>query len=127
MPHSILIVDDEAAVRRVLRRKLQECGYEAHEAANGHEAIEVLRLKPLDLVITDIIMPHKDGIETICFLRKQQPQVKVIAISAPGNQLFLDSARQLGAAYTFTKPFKLADLAAAIEELLSRPPSEASD
>ena len=118
MPHSILIVDDEAPVRSVLRRKLELYDYAICEAADGNEAIRALETETFDLVITDIIMPEKDGIETICFMRMKQPQIKIIAISAPSNQLFLESARGLGAARVFTKPLKLADLADAVKELL---------
>jgi CheY-like chemotaxis protein len=119
MPHNILIVDDEAPVRDVLKHKLEQCGYDVCEAADGNEAIRALESVSFDLVITDIIMPEKDGIETICFLRAKQPDVKVIAISAPSNQLFLESAYGLGAARVFNKPLKLAELAQAVEELLS--------
>ena len=118
MAHRILVADDEAPIRRVLRLKLEECGYDVCEASNGREAIQAIDEAPVDLVITDIIMPEKDGIETILALRKRQPDVKAIAISAPSNQLFLDSARGLGAARTFEKPLNLAELAAAVKELL---------
>jgi CheY-like chemotaxis protein len=121
MSPGILVVDDEAPVRSVLKEQLRRRGYEIHEAADGDEAIRALEVTSFDLVITDIIMPEKDGIETICFLRTKQPWVKVIAISAPTNAVFLESARQLGAARVFTKPFKLAELADAVDELLSSP------
>lgn len=119
MPQNILIVDDEAPVRDVLKRKLEQCGYDVCEAADGDEAIRALESVPFDLVITDIVMPERDGIETICFLRAKQPDVKVIAISAPSNQLFLESAHGLGAARVFNKPLKLSELAKAVEQLLS--------
>lgn len=83
MPPSILIVDDDAPIRSVLRRKLEQYQYDVCEAADGNEAIRALETTRFDLVITDIIMPEKDGIETICFLRLKQPEVKIIAISAP--------------------------------------------
>lgn len=119
MPPSILIVDDDAPIRSVLRRKLEQYQYDVCEAADGNEAIRALETTRFDLVITDIIMPEKDGIETICFLRLKQPEVKIIAISAPSNQLFLESARGLGAERVFTKPLKLAELADAVQELLN--------
>lgn len=119
MPPSILIVDDDAPIRSVLRRKLEQYQYDVCEAADGNEAIRALETTKFDLVITDIIMPEKDGIETICFLRLKQPEVKIIAISAPSNQLFLESARGLGAERVFTKPLKLAELADAVQELLN--------
>lgn len=128
MPPNILVIDDEAPVRSVLRRKLEQCGYAVHEAADGDEAIRVLETTSFDVVITDIIMPEKDGIETICFLRTKQPWVKVIAISATSNLIFLDSAHKLGAERVFTKPLKLAEIAETVAELLStRPAPEEED
>ncbi len=119
MPRSILVVDDEPQIRAVLRRKLERCGYDVCEAANGREAIRSLETVPFDLVITDILMPEKDGLDTILFLRKQQPNVKVIAISAPSNDLYLESACAFGASRAFEKPLELNDLAEAVVELLA--------
>jgi CheY-like chemotaxis protein len=118
MPHSILIVDDEAPIRDLIRRKLESCGYAVTEAADGRDAIRALRGQPFNVVITDIMMPDTNGIELACHVRKNCPQTKLIAISAPGNGLFLDSAGGLGAHRTFSKPLVLAELAAAVEELL---------
>lgn len=118
MAHNILIVDDEAGVRDVLRRKLETCGYDVCEAADGNEAIQALGMMPFDLVITDIIMPERDGLETIIYIRKQQPTVKVIAISAPSNQLYLQNAAALGAERTFEKPLHLAEVADAVAGML---------
>lgn len=124
MPYNILVVDDEAPVRSIIRRKLEFCGYDICEAADGEEAVRALDTIPFDLVITDIIMPHKDGLETICFIRDQQPGVKVIAISAPSNELFLESATGLGAARAFEKPLDLAELADAVSALLPESPTD---
>lgn len=118
MQPEILVVDDEKQVRSLLRRKLEQCGYQVHEASNGREAIETLGQRSFDLVISDIMMPEKDGLEVIMYLRKTRPELKVIAISAPGNQLFLESARALGASRVLEKPFALDDLAVAVDELL---------
>ncbi len=119
MGASILVVDDDDQIRAVLKRKLEQCHYDVCEAADGKAAIRALEAAPFDLVITDIIMPDTDGIETVRFLRKHQPQVKVIAISAPSNELYLESAAGLGASRTFQKPLKLAELAQAVETLLN--------
>lgn len=115
---SVLVVDDEPQVRRVLRQKLEQRRYEVAEAADGEEAQKAFLARPFDLVITDILMPEKDGLETILFLRRQHPDVKIIAISAPGNQLYLSSACVLGAQRGFVKPFKLEEVAAAVDALL---------
>lgn len=116
----ILIVDDEVQVRGLLRRKLEKCGFEVDEAPNGKQAIEKLDAESYDLVISDILMPERDGLEVIIHLRKHQPSVKVIAISAPSNQLFLDSAVALGAVRSLEKPFGLDELVRTIEEVLAQ-------
>jgi len=114
----ILVVDDEQQVRDILRRKMEQCGYRVGEAANGKEAIDKLNADEFDLVISDIMMPERDGLEVIMHLRKTQPEVKVIAISAPGNEVFLNSAKALGAHRVFQKPFSLEEIARAVEELI---------
>ena len=114
----ILVVDDEEQIRDVLCRTMEHFGYTVDVAAHGEEAIRKLSEHPYDLVISDILMPEKDGLEVIMFLKKQQPDVKVIAISAPGNELYLDTARGLGAARVFSKPFRIHELAGAVKELL---------
>ncbi len=118
MTHRVLIVDDESHMRRLLRQKMEQCGYDVAEAVDGRDAIRQLSDSAFDLVIADIVMPERDGLEVIMFLRKEQPHVKVIAVSAPGNELYLTSAKGLGAARVFPKPFELADIASAAEELL---------
>lgn len=114
----ILIVDDEAEVRRVLRLYFERHGYEVVEAGNGHEAVGLLRREAVDLVVTDVVMPDMDGLETLCHVRRHYPDIPVIAISAPSNELFLESARGLGAAHTFEKPLCLRDVVGAVEETL---------
>ncbi|MBU0719321.1 MAG: response regulator [Planctomycetes bacterium] len=119
MSARVLIVDDDEMARSVLHKKLGECGYDVVEAIDGRQAVQLLREDTIDLVITDILMPEKDGLEIIMFLRKEQPEVKIIAITGAAPASYLDSARSLGASRTFRKPFKLEDLAAAVEDLLS--------
>ena len=119
MGASILVVDDDDQIRSVLKRKLEQCHYDVCEAANGKEAIRALETAPFDLVLTDIVMPETDGIETVRYVRKHQPHIKIIAISGLGNDLYLESVSGLGAARVFQKPLKLAELAEAVDELLS--------
>ncbi len=121
MTHRVLVIDDESLVRRLLRKGLEQRGYEVTEAVDGRDAIRQLGQDDFDLVIADIVMPEQDGLEVIMFLKKNQPHVKIIAVSAPSNELFLNSAKGLGANRTFQKPFEFADLAAAAEELLLQP------
>ena len=118
MTHRVLVVDDEPHVRHLLRQHMEQCGYDVAEAADGQDAIRQLSDSAFDLVIADIIMPERDGSEVILFLKKEQPHVKVIAVSAHENELFLTSAKGLGAARVFPKPFELADIASAAEDLL---------
>ncbi len=117
----ILIIDDDDQFRVMLRKLMERNGYEVVEASNGKEGIKIYRENPTDLIITDLIMPDKDGIETIQELKQNFPDVKIIAISGggrlgPGD--YLHMAQILGAQRTLTKPIELPELLKAIEELL---------
>ena len=103
----ILIIDDERDVRDSVKGVLDLAGYEAVTAENATDALEQLGRTPTDLVITDIIMPEKEGIETIRDIRDACPGAKIIAISGGGrigNTDFLRIARQLGASDVIAKP-----------------------
>lgn len=122
----VLVIDDAAEIRQVLREMLQRTGYEVLEAANGKEGIRCVHTEPIDLVITDIIMPEKEGIETIQELQRDFPEVKIIATSGGGRigaQYILRAARLLGVPYTLAKPIGRADLLLAVQELLGGPGS----
>lgn len=114
----VLVIDDEPMIRSLLRRKLEQIGYEVEEAVDGRKAIRCLGESQFDLVIADIVMPEQDGLEVIMFLQQEQPDVKVIAVTGIGNELYLSCAKKMGAARVFSKPFELSDVAAAAEELL---------
>jgi CheY-like chemotaxis protein len=117
----ILIIDDDVQILNMLRQILEREGYEVVSAINGNEGIRLYREKPTDLIITDLIMPEKDGIETIMELRRDFPDVKIIAISGGGRSHpgpYLNSAKELGAQYTFAKPVKRKELLKAVRELL---------
>jgi CheY-like chemotaxis protein len=81
----ILIIDDEDQFRSMLRRVLERASYEVVEAQDGNEGIQRCREAPMDLIITDILMPGKEGLETIMDLRREFSQVKIIAISGGGR------------------------------------------
>ncbi len=120
----ILIVDDDSQVRELLQRILEREGYQVTTAADGDEAIERFDPNEMDLVITDLVMPNREGLETIMTLRRQYGEIQVIAISGGGRnsgQDYLTLAKKLGAAYTFTKPFDRSDLLAAVAELVGQP------
>jgi CheY-like chemotaxis protein len=116
----ILVVDDEAGVRDFLRMVLEGGGYEVIEAANGKEAIQQIRTGRVDLLVTDLVMPEQEGIETIVALRKELPAMRIIAISGAFGGKFLRVARLLGVGVALTKPVDADLLLAKVAELLSR-------
>jgi len=117
----ILIIEDDVGVRDFLESLLERAGYETVTAANGKEGVDVFATSPVDLVITDIIMPEKDGIETIMDMKRLNPALKVIAISGGGRsepEDYLHSARLLGADRTVRKPFNNEDILQSVRALL---------
>lgn len=108
---SILVVDDEDQIRRLICATLERAGYHITEARDGKEALEQYRLAPTDLVIMDILMPNQDGLETTVALRREFPDVKVIVITGGSDMIgmlnFLDVAKMLGAHSTLQKPFEM--------------------
>lgn len=107
----ILVIDDEHLVRYTLARILRSKGYEVMTAADGVRGMAVFRSAAPDLVITDIIMPEQEGIETIRQMRSERPNAKIIAISGHiGNFDVLAIARKLGADDVIRKPFDAAEL-----------------
>lgn len=117
----ILVIDDEEEVREILKQMLELDGYEVLTAENGNQGLKLFRKHQIDLVITDIIMPEKEGIETIIELRNEKSDVKIISISGGGriNPIdYLAMAKKLGAIKSFTKPFERKKLLKAVEELL---------
>ena len=117
----ILIIDDESQIRSMLRLMLERVGYEVMEAADGMEGIRQYRDNPADLIITDLIMPNKDGIGMIIELKKEFPQVKIIAMSGGGvnrPEGYLDGAKKLGATCTLTKPIDRDKMLNAVKETL---------
>jgi YesN/AraC family two-component response regulator len=123
----ILIIDDDFHVGDMLERLLRKAGYDSQLAENGVEAMKMHRENPMDLVITDIIMPEKEGIEIISEFKRDYPTVKLIAISGGGRigpANYLKMAKLLGAERTFAKPVDTSQLLSAIEELLAQPGKE---
>lgn len=115
----VLIVDDEERLLVLLRHNLQQLGFDVEVAHDGTEALRILRGDPdFDAVVTDILMPECDGIELLTTIRKQFPEIKVIATSAPGNELFLDSAEVLGADAVIEKPFDTETLAVKLNSVV---------
>jgi CheY-like chemotaxis protein len=120
----ILIIDDEPQIRSMLRLMLERVGYEVAEAPDGIEGIRRYRENPADLIITDLIMPNKDGIGMIIDLKKEFPKVKIIAMSGGGvnrPEGYLDGAKKLGATRTLTKPIDRDEMLKAVKETLKNP------
>lgn len=117
----ILIVDDEPDILVILERMLHKMNHQTILAGNGNEAVQRLEENPVDLVITDLIMPESEGIETIAVIRKRWPRVKIIAMSGGGRQSpvpYLALAATLGADATLAKPFDRAALVDTLRHVL---------
>lgn len=121
---TILVVEDDKHLRAMLKRTLTRSGHSVVEAGDGEQGLALFRAQPTDIVITDILMPGCDGIETIIGLRRMRPDLKIVAISGGGRvgaSSYLEIAQKLGAQFTLRKPFKPADLLAAIGAVSNGP------
>jgi len=117
----ILLIDDDAALRRALRIALTKSGHEVAEAADGREGVAAFTRRTADLVVTDLIMPEFEGVETIRSLRRLDAGVPIIAISGGGRgspEGYLRVAAHLGANRVIEKPFEIDTLRDAIADLL---------
>lgn len=124
MPH-LLLIDDDDAFRRMLRATLEHAGHTVTEARDGREGLACYQSGVHELVITDLIMPEKEGFETIAGLRQRNPKLPIIAISGGGRyspNTYLATAQALGANHVFAKPFANAQLLARINQLMAPPP-----
>ena len=118
----ILIIDDEKSARDLLRTIFEHEGYEVVEAENGQEGVEVFREQQIDLVVTDMVMPVKDGLKTILELRQKDPNIPVIAVSGGGaiaKEKYLNIASYFEGVRTLPKPFSIYDLMTTVEVLLA--------
>lgn len=123
---TILLIDDDSHLRTALRRALELGGYRVEEAANGRVGIEQLERHPVDLVVTDIIMPEMEGVETIIHLRRNRPDLPIIAMSGGARVhvgLCLKIAETAGAVRALAKPFGLSELLEAVEAVLKKTPA----
>ncbi len=120
---SILIIDDDDSLRDSLRRTLRKQGYVIMEASDGGLGLKQLERQAVDLVLLDLFMPDKDGLETIGELRRTHPGIKIIAMSGGGFKGKVDMlpmAKMLGARRTLTKPFTREQLLEAVDLELAR-------
>lgn len=117
----ILVVDDEEDFRRIVSRMLTAAGHQVEEAADGRQAIEAYRARPVDLVLADLYMPDIDGVEAIIRLRHEFPDVRIIAVSGGGHlgkEDVLKIAAGIGAQATMAKPLVKKTLLKAVEKVL---------
>ena len=118
----ILLVEDEDDLRRVLRQMLGELGHFVVEARDGHEAMDQFKREPPDIVLCDLLMPEKEGLETIREMRHLRPETKIVAMSGGGRihaKEALVMATYLGAQQVLPKPFTAESLAAAVKTALA--------
>lgn len=119
----ILIVDDEQNIRNILCETLKKDEYEIFEASSGQEAIELLDANSIDLMITDLVMPGKTGLDLIMEIKEKIPELNIVAISGGGgiNGRFdyLPIAQLIGANNIIRKPFSMADIKKIVSDLLT--------
>ena len=119
----VLVIDDESAVRKIICENLKLSGFSVSAASDGDQGLEMIdAAHPPGVIITDIIMPGKSGLEVIAVLRKDYPSIRIIAISGGGRVKatddLLEKARELGADAVLSKPFDLDELEKTVERLL---------
>ncbi len=120
----VLIVDDDEQIRALLQEVMEWAGFDVAVAENGRVAMRLQEQRPADLVITDLIMPEQEGLETITSLKKAYKGVKIIAISGGGRigpEAYLPAALELGADRIYSKPFDVQEIVAAVRALLEIP------
>jgi len=120
----VLVVDDSADIRGMLQAQLEMEGFEVATAPDGARALALLGRQRTDLIITDLFMPDKDGIETILGIREKYPAVQIVAMSGWDSRQgsdYLKVAREIGAVRTVKKPFELTDIVKIVRDLM--PPS----
>ncbi len=119
---AVLVIEDNDAYRTLIADVFADAGFEVHVAPNGRSVATIMGGHRIDLVVTDLSMPERDGIETMTDLRYSHPKLPVIAISGdvPLNRdLYLTLAEKLGASRVLAKPFKMAELIAAAREAIA--------
>lgn len=115
----IMVIDDSKEIRELIAKILTSNGYIVLEAENGKKGCELYKEHPTKLVIVDIFMPEKDGIETINEIKSENPEAKVIAISGEPSQLFLNIIKNLGADHILSKPLKMDEFLGTVHSLLN--------
>lgn len=121
---TVLVIDDEPVIRQSLELLLETYGFQVALARDGAQGLAAFRRIEPDLVLTDIVMPNQDGIETILSMRRERPSAKIIAMSgrgSVGNAEYIDIAARLGADAAIPKPLDAGKLIAAVQSLMTNP------
>jgi DNA-binding NtrC family response regulator len=121
-PIRVLVVDDDGGVRDVVRSMLESADYTVAVASNGKEALAALGRESFHVIITDLVMPEQEGIETIKLIRRDYPEVKIIAMSGAFGGDYLRIAGYLGAHGTLAKPLQMANVLRTVKAALEQPP-----
>lgn len=124
----ILVIDDDERMRRLMERTLSQGGYEVLVATDGETGLRLFRKEKPELVITDIIMPRQEGLGTLMMMRRERPDIRVIAVSGGGrvgNFDVLEAATNLGADDVIAKPFRLEELLDCVHRVAMPPEPEA--
>ena len=119
----ILVIEDDSSVRGVVRRALERVGHTVFEGVDGGDGFDQVVRNRVDVVVTDLVMPNQEGIETIQRLKRLDPRIPIIAMSgvaSEGEFSILDDALLIGADAALEKPFDIADLIGAVDRLLAR-------
>ncbi len=117
----IVVVEDNADLRLIVAHILKGAGHSVTEASDGSEILEILAKQPADLVLTDIVMPNQEGIQTIVQIRRHYPNLKIIGMSSGGSEgdgHYLEMAREFGAHATLAKPFSKGKLLEVVDALI---------
>ncbi|HEX6858862.1 MAG TPA: response regulator [Caulobacteraceae bacterium] len=112
---TVLVIEDDVHLQRQIAVQLRRCGFEVRTANDGEDGLAQLLNSPADVVVTDIVMPRREGLETIVSIKKLRPGTRVIATSGSNPLLYLKLAGELGADAVLPKPFSLSRLACLVE------------
>lgn len=127
----VLVVDDDRAVRGLVRRTLEGAGYRVLEAGDGTDAIRLVDAHPVALVVTDVLMPERDGIEVVLQLASREPRLPIIVMSGGGTGLDVETlvttALAFGASAALAKPFSIGALLSLVGDVLRGPPPRDGD
>ena len=118
----VLVIDDDDQMRALLRKVMEWSGYTVMEAENGRKGMQVQREHPAEIVVTDLIMPEQEGLETIRLMKKEFPDIKIVAISGGGRigpDAYLPAALELGADLVYSKPFAVKEFMIKIRGLMA--------